>query len=103
MDTVLLRRVYALVVIEHGTRRVHLAGITAHPDGAWTTQAARNLLMGLGHRASAVKFLIGDRAGQFTGSFDAVFICIAMENAGHHQDRISEPHTAQILRLQGNS
>jgi putative transposase len=45
---VLLRRVYALIVIEHGTRRAHLAGITASPDGAWATQAARNLLMDLG-------------------------------------------------------
>ena len=42
MDTVLLRRVYALIVIEHGTRRAYLAGITANPDGAWTTQAAGN-------------------------------------------------------------
>lgn len=58
VDTVLLRRVYALIVIEHGTRRLHLAGVTASPDGAWTTQAARNLLMDLGQRASAVKFLI---------------------------------------------
>jgi hypothetical protein len=74
VDTVLLRRVYALIVIEHGTRRVHLAGITPSPDGAWTTQAARNFLMDLGQRASAVKFVIRDRAGQFTGSFDAVFI-----------------------------
>src|SRR4249919_650697 len=48
VDTVLLRRIYALIVIEHGTRRVHLAGITANPDGAWTTQAARNLLRDLG-------------------------------------------------------
>ena len=73
VDTVLLRRIYALIVIEHGTRRVHLAGITANPDGAWTTQAARNLLMDLGQRAASVKFLIRDRAGQFTGAFDAVF------------------------------
>src|SRR5690348_10122029 len=73
VDTVLLRRVYALIVIEHGTRRAHLAGITAHPDGAWTTQAARNLLMDLGQRMATVKFLIRDRAGQFPGSFDAVF------------------------------
>ena len=73
VDTVLLRRIYALIVIEHGTRRVHLAGITANPDGAWTTQAARNFLMDLGQRAASVKFLIRDRAGQFTGSFDAVF------------------------------
>jgi len=73
VDTVLLRRIYALIVIEHGTRRVYLAGITANPDGAWTAQAARNFLMDLGARATAVKFLIRDRAGQSTGSFDAVF------------------------------
>jgi transposase InsO family protein len=73
VDTVALRRVYALIVIEHGTRRAHLAGVTAHPDGAWTAQAARNLLMDLGQRAASVKFLIRDRAGQFIGSFDAVF------------------------------
>ncbi len=73
VDTVLLQRIYALIVIEHGTRRVHLAGITANPDGAWMTQAARNFLMDLGQLATSVKFLIRDRAGQFTGSFDAVF------------------------------
>src|SRR5271165_4932291 len=73
VDTVLLRRIYALIVIEHGTRRAYLAGITANPDGTWTTQAARNFLMDLGQRTASVKFLIRDRAGQFTGSFDAVF------------------------------
>jgi putative transposase len=72
VDTVLLRRVCVLVVIGHGTRRVHLAGITATPDGAWTVQAARNVLTGLGQRVTSVKFLIRDRAGQFTGSVDAV-------------------------------
>src|SRR5205823_896105 len=70
VDTVLLRRLYALIVIEHGTCRVHLAGITANPDGAWTTQAPRNLLMDLGQGAASFKFLIRDRAGQFTGSFE---------------------------------
>jgi putative transposase len=66
VDTVLLRRVYALIVIQHGTRRAHLSGITAHPDSARTTQAARNLLMDPGQRAATVKFLIRDRAGQLT-------------------------------------
>ena len=73
VDTVLLRRIYALIVIEHGTRHVHLAGLTANPDGVWTTQAARSFLMDLGHRTASIKFLIRDRAGQFTGAFDAVF------------------------------
>jgi putative transposase len=73
VHTVLLRRIYALIIIEHGTRRAYLAGITANPDGVWTTQAARNFLMDLGARAASVRFLIRDRAGQFTGSFDAVF------------------------------
>jgi hypothetical protein len=62
-----------VVVIEHGTRSAHLAGITASPDGSWTTQAARNLLMDLGQRVAKVKFLIRDRAGQFSSSFDDVF------------------------------
>jgi putative transposase len=73
VDTVLLRRIYALIIIEHGTRRAHLVGITAFPDGAWTTQAARNFLMDCGQRAASARFLIRDRAGQFTDTFDAVF------------------------------
>jgi transposase InsO family protein len=73
VDTVFLRRVYALIITGHGTRRAALAGVTAHPGGSWTTQAARNFLMDLGQRAASGKFLIRDRAGQFTGSFDAVF------------------------------
>jgi len=72
VDTVLLKRVYALILIEHATRRARLLGVTANPDGVWTTQVARNLLMDPGGRAGSVKFLIRDRGGQFTDSFDAM-------------------------------
>ena len=73
VDTVLLKRLYVLVFIEHGTRRMHLGGVTANPTGEWTVQQARNLAMSLGERFEDIKFLLRDRGSNFTASFDAVF------------------------------
>ena len=73
VDTVFLRRLYALVFIEHGTRRMHLGGVTANPAGEWTVQQTRNLALSFGERFGNIKFLIRDRGSNFTASFDAVF------------------------------
>jgi transposase InsO family protein len=123
VDTVWLRRLYVLFFIELDTRRVHLAGVTANPDGAWVTQQVRNLLLTLTEQGRRVRFLLRDRDSKFTRAFDDVFRAEGAEvlltpmqapNANAHAERwvrtvraecldwlliVGQSHLDRILRI----
>jgi len=106
VDTVWLRRLYVLFFIELDTRRVHLAGVTANPDGGWAAQQARNLLLALEERGRRVRFLLRDRDAKFCRAFDDVFRAEGTEvlltpvqapNANAHAERWIRTVRAECL------
>jgi putative transposase len=112
-----------LYFIELDTRRVHLAGVTAHPNGAWATQQAPTLLVALGERGRRLRFVLRDHDAKFSGSFDDVFCAEGAEvlvtpvqapNANSHAERwirtvraecldwlliVGRGHLEQVLRV----
>jgi putative transposase len=125
VDTVWLKRLYVLFFIELETRWIHLAGVTANPDGRWATQQARNLLLVLGERGRRSCYLLHDRDAKFTRSFDDVFRSedaevlltpVQAPNANAHAERwvrtvrtecldwlliVGRGHLEQVLRVYG--
>jgi transposase InsO family protein len=96
VETLGLQTLYVLFFIEHGTRRVHLAGCTAHPTGEWVTQQARQMTWELQDRELPMRYLIRDHDTKFTTAFDTVFEAEGIEivdipyrapNANAHAER----------------
>jgi putative transposase len=73
VETVRLTTLYVLFMIELGTRRVRLAGVTRHPDGSWVVQRARELSTERPEGTTTPRLLLRDRDSKFTRAFDDVF------------------------------
>jgi len=79
VDTVLLKRLYVLFVIEVATRRVHVLGVTPQPVGEWVAKQARNLVVDLEEGIGRFRFVLCDRDTKFTVGFDAVFAAAGIQ------------------------
>ena len=74
VETLFLKTMYVLFFIEAGSRRVHFAGCTAHPNGQWATQQARQMVWELEERPEPMRFLIHDNDSKFSEVFDTAFV-----------------------------
>lgn len=101
VETISLQRLYVLFFIELGSRRVHLAGCTANPTGAWVTQQARRFTWALHERPRSFRFLIRDRDSKFTRDFDAVFASEGTRSSRRRceRQRQTRPPSASSTRL----
>ncbi|WP_050993783.1 helix-turn-helix domain-containing protein [Streptomyces violaceusniger] len=106
IDTINLHRLYALVFPEHRTRRLHIAGVTAHPTAARATQQARNLATDLGTRMDSPRFLIRDRDSKYTDAIDASFQAedikiiktpVRAPKANAHRERVVSTLRREVL------
>jgi transposase len=80
VETVFLKTLYVLVFMHVETRRILGVGVSAHPDGTWVTQQARNLMMDLDDEPTfGMRFLLRDRDAKYCRSFDAVFAADGMK------------------------
>jgi putative transposase len=87
VETLFLETVYVLFFMELGSRRVHLAGCTTHPTGAWVAQQARQVVWQLEEEDRPMRFLLHDNDSKFTASFGTVF-------ASEHIEVIRTPYRA---------
>ena len=73
VESLFLKTYYCLFFIEIGTRRVHLAGISDHPNGQWVAQQARQYIWAIEEREETFRCLIHDNDKKLTEAFDDVF------------------------------
>jgi transposase InsO family protein len=88
VETLRLKTLYVLFFIELSTRRVHVAGVTVHPDSAWVAQQARNRVIEAEDRPAPARYLIHDRDAKYSGPFDEVF---RTEGTGVIRTRVRAP------------
>jgi transposase InsO family protein len=79
IEPLFLKTIFCLFFIEVGSRRVHFAGCTMHPNGSWVTQQARQMVWKLEEQGIKIRFLLHDNDTKFTEMFDTIFRSIGIK------------------------